>query len=158
MAKSGYKWTDQRTIKAIVADRIVGLTPTEIGKKYGIHPNTVIRKCKEFIAAEPHSELAKIREADSLDNYRERLKTKAITAIEAGLDCTDDQYKRATVGCRTMEGIGEFKTPGQMQVNMALVNRTPAEWKAEFFSLDSSDAAPTPPTTDTPRNPSALAE
>jgi len=90
--------------KAVIADRMAGLRTTEIGARYGLHRVTVSRICSRFRREEPRSELA-----SPAADYKLRLKTKAISAVEAGLDDASDNYKRGNLGVVTLKGIGEFQ-------------------------------------------------
>ncbi len=90
--------------KAVIIDRIAGLSTVEIAQKYKLHRVTVSRICSRARREAPQSEFA-----NPNADYRVELKGKAITAVKAGLDDPRDSYKRAGVGIQTLKGIGEFQ-------------------------------------------------
>ena len=114
--QQGYKWTNPRTQTAIVSDKAAGLTVRQIAAKYDVSLNTVSRVVRRFKDAEPRTELAN----GVAEGYRERLKSKAIVAIESGLDYDADPYKRAHLGVKVLEGTGEFVSGQHLQVDGAV--------------------------------------
>ena len=59
---------------------------------------------KEFKRDVPASALA-----NPVGDYKERLKGKAVVAVEDGLECSVDPYKRCGLGVQVLKGIGEFE-------------------------------------------------
>jgi hypothetical protein len=98
---------------AIVAAVASGQPKTVIAKQFNVHRNTVTALCKSVRAVDnPANPLR--------EDYRESLRTKAAVAVEAGLDCTKDEYKRAGIGVRVLEGIGEFGQRFQVEGAVAM--------------------------------------
>lgn len=101
----------------------MGLSQQKIAEKYGISRATVARVVKAFKESCPQAELSK-----DLSHYREKLKGKAITAVESGLDDSSDSYKRANIGVQVLKGIGEFngETPqANAAYNLLIANMPP---------------------------------
>lgn len=114
----------------IIAACASGAHKGQLAQRFGVRPETISRLLRIVKSVkDPANPLA-------TGQYKETLRLKATAAVVDGLDCADDAYKRANVGCRVLEGIGEFNVPGANTVNIALVQRTPAEWKAEFLSIE----------------------
>src|SRR2546428_7533175 len=92
----------QQEKRAIIADRLAGLSNREIAGKFGrgLHPQTVSKLFSQFRRETPDAEVSK----GVAPNYRTRLKEKGIVAIEAGLDDPKDSYKRAGVGVKVLHG------------------------------------------------------
>lgn len=71
-------------------------------------------------------------------HLKNRLKAKAVIAIENGLDWDQDPYRQGALGVQVMKGIGEFKSDhdtGQAKVNV-LINMVPPEWKQRYITSD----------------------
>src|SRR5215831_7754486 len=129
MKTSKYRWTDFKTQQSIFADRSAGLTVRQVAEKYGVHPNTVVSICKKFAKEDPRTELAQ----GLLSGCRESLAVKAVAALESGLDCTDNPYKRGNLGATTLKGLGVFNDDG-VHVHMnQLINSVPAEWRDQYI-------------------------
>ena len=97
---------------AIVAAVATGAVKSQLAQRFDVRPETIsrlIRKVKSI--NDPDNPLAK-------RNYREMLRTKAIAAITDGLDTPDDAYKRANIGVKVLEGIGEFTTTHDQDVHI----------------------------------------
>src|SRR5215471_15872802 len=114
--------------KAIIAAYAGGEGPTSIALRLGFSRQWVSTIVNEF-----KRQRAGIDDIDVV-NYRSRLKRKSIVAIESGLDCGDDPYKRGNLGATVMKGIGEFG-PDQVNHIDLLVQNMPEEFK----KLDLSD-------------------
>ena len=82
---------------------------------------------KEFKGSCPRAELSK-----DLSHYREKLKGKAITAVENGLDCPDDPYKQGNLGVQVLKGLGEFNgdNPKGDSLNILIANMPPSLYKS----------------------------
>src|SRR5262245_25487225 len=129
MKKPKYRWTDPKTQQAIFADRSAGLTVRQLAEKYGVHANTVSSICKKFAKEDPRTELAQ----GLLSGCRDRLESKAVRALEDGLDCTDNPYKRGNLGATTLKGLGVFNDDG-VHVHMnQLINSVPEEWRDRYL-------------------------
>jgi hypothetical protein len=113
-----YKWTDVHTQKAVLADRVAGLTVAEIGEKYGIHQNTVSRICNKFIKEHPESELAK----GIVDGWRDRMAVKAVQAVEGALDDDTDSYKAGNLGATVLRGLGHLEPDQKSQIAIMWAN------------------------------------
>ena len=116
------------TDMALVTELVVG-TPIEvIAKNYRLDIKYVERIRLEWMSA------CKIQE--SFD-YRHDIKVRAIEAVRAGLDDSFDNYKRASIGVRALQGIGEFK-PDQVAVNiLQTFANVPAEMRHRYISNES---------------------
>lgn len=68
-------------------------------------------------------------------DWRETMQGKAIVAINAGLDATDDPYRRATVGLSAAKGLGILEQDAALSV-VNLLNGIPAEHRDRYVSLD----------------------
>ena len=131
-----YRWTDPKTRQSIFADRSAGLTVRQVAEKYGVHFNTVVSICKKFAEEDPRTELAQ----GLLSGCRDRLEVKAVRALEDGLDCTDNPYKRGNLGVSTLRGLGVFNDESlHVHVNQ-LINACPPEWR-ERYGLVTNDSA-----------------
>jgi hypothetical protein len=111
--------------QAVIADRASGLSTIEIGKKYELHRVTVSRICSGFKKSVPNSELAAPAE-----DYRTRLKVKSIKALDAALDCGQDNYKRGGIAIQVMKGIGEFQEVSFIGVQVGLAE--PSTWRTTY--------------------------
>ena len=90
--------------QSIVADRASGMKIKDIAKKHGLHRITVGKVIKQFKRDAPSSMLA-----NPVGDYKERLKGKPVVAVEDGLECSVDPYKRGGLGVQVLKGIGEFE-------------------------------------------------
>jgi len=88
--------------QALLASYVAGEPTTELAKRFKISRQWVSKIVNDFKRAR-----LGIEDIDGV-NFKSRLKRKAIVAVESGLDCPDDPYKRARVGTTVLEGIGEF--------------------------------------------------
>jgi hypothetical protein len=127
---------DEPTRKAIIADRIAGFTNSQVAAKYGVHPMTVSKFFRRFQKEAPQAEAA-----ISATDWKQRLKVKSINAIEAGLDCQSDPYKRAGVGLQVMKGIGEF-APDTVPEVAVLLTTIPGELRTPFGLNDQGEFDP----------------
>jgi hypothetical protein len=115
----------------IVAARLKGVKEKDIAKTFGLSPWTVNNKLKK---------LRELEGGTFLD-YKERLKKKGIEAVESGLDCPDDPYKRGTLGVSVLKGIGEFSDTTTQLVGV-LVQTMPKEYAIEAERLDKGEELP----------------
>lgn len=116
--------------RSIVLDRVSGLTNSAVAKKYGISRALASKHYRDFMREATHAEIVQ-----TPAEFREILKNKAFTAVQAGLDCETDQYRRATIGIQVLKGIGEFQPDQVLGVGQIIVN-LPSEMR-EAFGLDS---------------------
>lgn len=99
--------------KALLASYVGGEGPTELAKRFGISRQWASKLVNDF-----KKQRAGIEDIDAV-NYKARLRRKAISAVESGLDAKDDPYKAARIGVSVLEGIGEFVSGTQLQVDGA---------------------------------------
>jgi transposase-like protein len=72
-------------------------------------------------------------------DFKATLKPKAVKAVEAGLDCTEDSYKRGALGIQFLKGTGDLQPDGMVGINVLMKN-IPSDLRAEFKALpDSSE-------------------
>src|SRR5262249_27829914 len=131
-----YTWTDPKTCQGIFADRSAGLTVQQLADKYNVHPNTVSRILRKFAKENPRTELAQ----GLLSGCRDRLESKAVRAVEDGLDCAENPYRRGNLGVSVLKGLDVFNDES-IHVHMnQLINACPPEWREEF-GLVTNDCA-----------------
>ncbi len=129
------KVSDQMEKAIIVAISADGLKQKEAAEKYGVPLRTVARIWGKF-----RKTVTPIMEQvarESRIEFAGRIVGKARDAIEGGLDAKEDPYKRAGVGIKVMEGIGEFQAP--VQVGVALIGMTPVEMRARYIGIDTEE-------------------
>jgi transposase-like protein len=99
---------------AIIAAVAAGQTQAQVAKAFGVHRNTVYMLCKRVREdfQHPQNPLA-------LD-YKASLRVQAIRAVESGLKDKRDRYKQAAIGVKVLEGIGDFVSGHQVQVDGAV--------------------------------------
>jgi len=132
----GKAWKNESTKMAIIADKAAGVPVRIICERYNLDASTVWRICKKVQQAHPESAIS--RDATSAD-LRTRIKAKAYSALEGGLDHDADPYKRASIGVKVLEGIGEFISGHQVQVDGAVsmtVSWLPIQEPATEEALD----------------------
>jgi hypothetical protein len=80
--------------------------------------------------------LRKEVEESGIDHdWRADMEKRAVVAVNAGLDATEDPYKRAAVGGMALKGLRVFEP--DMGVNIAaVIGQIPAEHRARYLSLD----------------------
>lgn len=112
--------------RAIVQDALEGMERDEVALCYGVGRSTVDRLVREF-----KHETAEVR-AGSHDNWVQSVRSKARTAIEAGLDCPRDPYRRAQVGIKLLEGVRDLRgDETNVQVNNLILS-TPDGWRDRY--------------------------
>ena len=108
--KPSRKLTSGERQAIIAACAVPGAVKQDIAKEYGIVPETISRMLREVKNVQsPSNPLA--------DDYKSTLKNKAIKAVKSGLDWDDDPYKRANIGVKVLEGIGEFVGSQKLDVS-----------------------------------------
>jgi AcrR family transcriptional regulator len=128
--------TSEAERQAIIAERLAGVSVNDIAKRYGINPATVWRICKK--TQETAAKLA--------DDWRSKMRHKAIRGVNAGLDATDDPYKRAGIGVQVLKGLGDFRGDTDLNV-VTLVSSSPAglERVIDALPIDPTVPQPLPP-------------
>jgi hypothetical protein len=105
----GKNWMNETTKGAVIADRAAGLPMKLICERYAIDASTVWRVCKKIQQAYPESAVS--RGAASTD-LKTRITSKAYNALEGGLDCVDDAYKRGVLAHQVLKEIGSLTLLG----------------------------------------------
>lgn len=113
-----------RPREKIIAARLAGATREETARKLHVSVRTV-----DEVMRDARREGYLTKEVDAL-NWKDRLKDSSIEAVEAGLNCTKDPYKRADVGVKVLKGIGEF-TETHQGLHL-LVSTVPKDWVQKF--------------------------
>lgn len=116
----------QRT--AIVAEVASGKTNAQVAKDFNVHVNTVSILVNRIRKAVP--------QMNGPAQWRERVVLKSQDAIDAGVDCNDDPYKRGTLAVAVMRGLGEFAGDHQVNVFVNAVGSLPADLRSEYLSSD----------------------
>lgn len=120
---------------AIVASRAAGVAVNEIAKRHRVSRQTIHSVLSVLKKGRPEAQ----EEFDAIV-YRNRLRRKSYTAVEAGLDDQTDSYRRGTLGISFLKGVGDLR-PDQTHVNVnALINACPVEWRDRYFVTASNDA------------------
>jgi len=121
---------------AIVAARTQGVPVGELAARYGVHRNTItnlLAELKAGIQKTPQQEF-------DAQVYRNTLRRKSYVAVEAGLDCQDDQYKRANVGTTVLKGLGDFDG-ADVNVNVqAMIAAIPEELRWRYVGGSATPA------------------
>ncbi len=74
-------------------------------------------------------------------DWRADMEKRAIPAINAGLDATEDPYKRAAVGIQVLKGLRVMEP--DLGVNIAaVIGQIPAEHRARYLGLDEGEDHP----------------
>src|SRR5215813_6861376 len=107
-----HSWTNPKTQMAIIADRSAGMSCTAIAEKYGVDKATVSRVCKKFRQEVPRAEMS-----IDLENWKQRLREKAIAGLDDALDADFDPYKRGSIAVQVLKGLGDFAAENAVQVN-----------------------------------------
>jgi len=130
-SKYGPKLTPQERT-AIIAAVVAGTPKGEIAKHFHVHPNTISQMIRQVKTVK--------NPANPLNSdFRQEFRTKAIAAVKSGLDSDLDPYKRANIGVRVLEGIGEL-IPSQVNVNLnAVIGQVPAELDDELVITPDKD-------------------
>jgi hypothetical protein len=102
-------WTDEGTKMAIIADKAAGVPVRVICSRYGLNASTVWRICKKVQLAHPRSALSR---GSTSEDLKTRITSKAYNALEGGLDCADDPYRRGALGHQTLKEIGTLAELG----------------------------------------------
>ena len=110
---------------AIITLRAENYTVASIARKLNRTPRPIFRflKIQRDLAAK----------AGVLDvDFRETMKVKAVEAVNDGLDCKDDPYKRGNLGKGVLVGLQVFAPDSQLNINQ-LISTIPPEWKDRYI-------------------------
>ena len=105
--------------QAIIASVVSGQTQGDVAKQFGIHRNTVCALCKSVRRLVKRGKPVALKAFVALD--RDRMRSKAAVAVEAGLDHEDDPYKRGGLGVQVLKGLGDFAPEQSVNVSAAWV-------------------------------------
>ena len=112
---------------AICMLRGEGLSDAEIGKKLKRPPAAIAKERKKM-----EKEVAA---AGLPYSWREDMEVKAVAALNAGLDCVDDPYKRGTLGLGAAKGLGLMAADSVVNV-AALINAVPEGHRERYVTLE----------------------
>src|SRR5262245_23013982 len=132
MAAKGKSPVSMATMKAIFALRAQGFNNTEIGERLNLHPGSVCRiyrrvKQIETAGMVPDTAKAPPTDIEVMRDWKDRLTTKSIRALDRGLDDTTDNYKAGGLGRDVLKGLGELQGDS-INVNMQnLIASVPPE-------------------------------
>ncbi len=115
-----------KTKQAICADAVAGLRVKEIAERHHVHRVTVSKVLARFRREVPNNILA-----DPEGDFKTRLKTKAIVAVESGLDDLTDSYKRGNLGVSVLKGVGVFQDEQPRGVYIQL-GTVPSQWAERY--------------------------
>lgn len=118
--------------EALTSDR----SHAEIAVKYQVSVGSVNNIVGKF---KREASKARALSEESAETFHKKIRHKAIKAVVAGLDCNKDPYRRAAVGVKVMEGIGEFKRDGMQINNFNIVASTPAQFRDRYLGLESEN-------------------
>lgn len=133
----------ERTKQALIAFYAVSGSIIQTAQRFNIHRNTV-RRILLSVRNDARTGLS--------PDWRASTTTKAVRAVDAGLDCESDPYKRGQLGNQVLIGLGLFKAGPDINVGVA-INNTPPELMERWISttarvsatpLDSQDEDPDP--------------
>jgi DNA-binding CsgD family transcriptional regulator len=114
--------------ESILVLKTKGLTNEEIAEKTHRTVQTV-------------TNVLKTAEAKTIDNgldWRDVMEGKARIAVNAGLDCEDDPYKRGGLGVQTLKGLGTFENEGNVNI-AALIGQIPESQKSRYITTGPAD-------------------
>jgi len=77
------------------------------------------------------------------EDWRENMRPRAVTAVNAGLDHTKDPYKRANIGVQVLKGLGDFRGDTDLNV-VTLVSSSPAGLERVINALPTDPSVPQP--------------
>lgn len=118
------------TEQAIIARAVQLDNYNATAREFNVAPSTVMRIIKRFRAQRP-AEMRRIERKESRAETHARLTELAIKAMESGLGCDDDPYKRGALGVQVAKGTGLLSDTPAVQVN-ALFAAIPADWRGDY--------------------------
>lgn len=113
----------EATKRQMVARYAVCANMSQVAREFGCHLNTVYRLVRDVKRSEKSGLSA---------DWKQDTKIKAALAVNAGLDCRDDPYKRGELGNKVLIGLGEFKSGVDVNVGVQ-VNQCPPELLARLI-------------------------
>jgi len=124
-----YRLTEKEKT-AIIAERLSGVPVAAIAAKYGCERTTVWRICNQ----------AQQTQKAVTRDWRENQVKLAVSAVNAGLKCPDDPYKRGNLGATVLKGLGVYAQDNSVNVNVAnwLGSRPPGCDEIEALTVESS--------------------
>ncbi len=119
-------WT-QVEEKALMVLVMEGMTEKQIAEKLNRQEGSIQGKM---------AQMRKDAQKSGVEiDWREDMQNRAIPAINAGLDATEDPYKRAALGIQALKGLRVMEP--DMGVNIAaVIGQIPAEHRARYLGLD----------------------
>src|SRR5262245_52089601 len=138
MPARGKSRISMATKKAVFALRLQGLSNAEIGERLNLHPVTVSKifssvKKLEAAGVVPEEPQAPPTDIEVMRNWKERLTTKSVKALDRALDDGTDNYKAGGLGRDVLKGLGEFQGDSVNLHIDRLINSVPPEWRDEFL-------------------------
>lgn len=115
-----------------------GHTIPSIAERFGITERTVYRYVNLVKEQAKFEDVAKTKPRELGGDPKQVITRKAFIAVEAGLDCEDDPYKRGNLGATVLKGVGEFQGDTTVNVNQVFAN-IPPEFKQFFVTGDEKD-------------------
>ena len=123
---------------AILVARAAGVSVNELAKRHGVTRQTI----SAVLSTLKNSRHADAKAEFDATVYRSTLRRKSYRAVEAGLDCEDDQYKRGNLGATTLKGLGDFAgdavTNNNINMFVQMVAGLPQDWQRDYFGIDTS--------------------
>lgn len=122
--------------EAIIAEMMMGASSKAVSRNYTVSDARVRQIWGEFRKSRERA--VALLGPDSPNVLDKRLKPKAFSAVEAGLDATEDPYKRAHVGIAVLKGMGILQSD-QANVNInQFIQSIPSEWRQDFLSIEAA--------------------
>lgn len=87
-----------------------------VAREFDCHLNTVYRLIRDMKRDE---------KSGLSSDWKGDTRIKAVHAVNAGLDCKDDPYKRGELGNKVLIGLGEFKSGQDVNVGVQIANCPP---------------------------------
>ena len=146
MAAKGKRPVSFETKQAAFMLRLQGFTNSQIGERLNLHPVTVSRiftglKKLEAAGVVPKEQIKTPTEDEVLRDWKDRMRTKSIRALDRGLDDTSDNYKAGGLGRDVLKGLGELQGDSVSVHMQTFIASVPPEWRDRFFG-EHDDAGP----------------
>lgn len=117
---------------AIVASRAAGVPVNELAARYKVSRQTI----SNVLSGLKDAQRKDAKEEFDAMTYRSTLRRKGYKAVEAGLDCEDDQYKRGNLGAVVLKGLGDF-TGESINLNVQqFIASIPEDMRERYLTLD----------------------
>ena len=132
-----YKRTQPADKLDILKLRASGLSAPDIAKRLGRSKTTIMYHLNQLNRAKRPAQ-------DEFDATvaRNTLRIKGYKAVEAGLDCDEDAYKRGSLGVATLKGLGDFAADNpstSINVFYQAIQQLPPDWRNQYVSGDDDD-------------------